>query len=86
MIKPIKSNILFKPFMRKGATKGGILIPFEDEMDKGEIVAVGKGTKIKPMRLKSGMIGFRVHHWGEPVFDGEEKYYIMDESAIIGTN
>lgn len=86
MIKPIKSNILFKPFIQKGETKSGILIPFENEMDKGEIVAVGKGTKIKPMRLNADTIGYRVHAWGEPIFEKDEKYYLMDETAIIALN
>lgn len=83
MIKPIRSNILFKPFMVDGVTDGGILLPFKQESDKGEIVEVGNGTALKPMRLKKGDICFRVHKWGLPIQENGTTYYIMDEGAII---
>lgn len=85
MVKPIRNFILFKPFSGDEKSEGGIVVPdsFRGESDKGLIVAVGNGTKIKPMKLKENMVGFRVHLWGEPIEENEERFYIMEDSAII---
>jgi len=82
---PIKNQILFKPFMVEEKTEGGIFVPdsFRAESDKGEIVAVGKGTKKNPMYLKKGDIGFRVHKWGTQVKINDESFYLMEDSAIL---
>lgn len=88
MIRPVRNKILFKPFMEDSVTKGGILIPdsFRTESDKGEIVAVGNGTKNKPMKLKAGDIGYRVKEWGELLEIDGEKHYIMEDDAILALN
>jgi len=88
MVKPIKNKILFKPFLIDDKTEGGIIVPdsFRSESDKGVIVSVGNGTKIKPMKLKEGSIAFRVHGWGELIYENGEKYYMMEDSAIIALN
>lgn len=88
MVKPIKNNILFKPFLIEEKTEGGIIVPdsFRGESDKGVIVAVGKGSKIKPMKLKENMIAYRVSGWGELIIDNGEKYYLMEDSAILALN
>ncbi len=85
MIKPILNNIVVKPFMNKEKTEGGLFVPeaFLGESDRVEIVAVGNGTKKKPMKLKSGDIGHRVKAWGEPIIDNGVTYYIMDAQAIL---
>lgn len=83
MIKPIRNNIVFKPFFTDGFTEGGIMLPFKTESDKGEIVAVGNGTTTRSMKRKVGEIVMRVHIWGEPFELNGETYYLMDESAII---
>ena len=88
MVKPIKNNILFKPFLIEEKTEGGIIVPdsFRGESDKGVIVAVGKGSKIKPMKLKENTIAYRVSGWGELIIDNGEKYYLMEDSAILALN
>jgi co-chaperonin GroES (HSP10) len=85
MIKPIKNNVLVKPFLTKEKTESGIFIPesCRTETDRVEIVAVGDGTKDKKMYFKPGQIGYRVKDWGTPVKDGEITYYLMDASAIL---
>lgn len=85
MIKPIRNNILFKPFKGDEVTSGGIIIPenVRGESNKGMIVAVGNGTKNFPMKLKPNTIGFRVKDWGEPIEENGERYYIMDDKAVI---
>lgn len=84
-MKPIKENILVKPFPSDEITESGILIP---ESCRGVsnmvlIVEVGDGTKEKPMYLKKGDVGFRVKDWGEEIEINGEKHYIMNQSAII---
>jgi co-chaperonin GroES (HSP10) len=88
MIKPIKNYILFKPFVGDAISEGGIIVPefVVGESDKGIIVACGNGTKSRPMKLKENTVGFRVHLWGEPVEIGGERFYIMEDQAIIALN
>lgn len=84
-MRPIKNQIVFKPFLMEEKTEGGLFVPesFKGESDKGEIVEVGVGTKARPMRLKKGDIGFRVHGWGTRIEKNGEIVYLMDENAII---
>jgi len=69
-------------------TKGGIVVPesFRKESDKVQIVAVGNGTKNRPMKLKAGTIGYRVQMWGDPIEDNGELFYLMEDNAIIALN
>jgi len=69
-------------------SSGGIIVPenIRGESDKGLIVAVGEGTKNHPMYLKENTIVFRVHLWGELIEDNGEKFYLMEDSAIIALN
>ena len=86
-MKPIGNQILFKPFLQEEKTQGGIFVPesFRQESDKGEIVEVGSGTKNRPMYIKKGDIGFRVHKWGTLVEKNGENFYLMEDSAILAT-
>ncbi len=81
MIQPIRKNVLVKCFETSNVTEGGIFIPDSAKTDsnKVEVVAVGKFVK----ELKKGDIGHRVKDWGEPIIEDGQKYYLMDESAII---
>jgi len=85
MIRPIRNNILVKQLPKITQTSGGIFLPesFMEDSDKVEVVEVGAGTKQKPMRLKKGDIGFRVHNWGMPVEENGVTYYMMEQDAIL---
>jgi co-chaperonin GroES (HSP10) len=89
-IKPIRDNVVIKP-LRKMVTDGGIVIPDSSaaqESNKVEIVAVGTGTPKKPMKLKSGTIGYRVKSWRgdcEIEINGE-KHYIVNQDSILATS
>jgi len=82
---PIGNQILFKPFLSEGITQGGLFVPdsCKELLDKGAIVAVGSGTKKKPMRLQVGMIAHRVHLWGQEIEIDNETYFLMDAGAIL---
>lgn len=88
MIIPIMNNVLVKPFLENDVSNGGIIVPesFHKESDRCKIIAVGKGTKSKPMKLKEGDIGFRVSEWGLPIEDNGELFYLMEDNAIIALN
>ena len=86
-ITPLRNNIVFKPFMEAEKSAGGIIVPdaFRKESDKGVIVKTGVGTSKRPMQFKEGQVVYRVHKWGTPIEDNGEKYYIMDDRAILAT-
>ena len=85
MIKPIRNNVVVKPFKGSNVTDGGLIIPDTcvAESNRVEIVAVGNGIKDKPMKLKVGDTGYRVKIWGTPIEENGEIFYIMEQDAII---
>jgi len=84
-ILPIRNNVLIKPAVPDEMSSGGIIVPdsFKGDSNKGIVMAVGNGTKKTPMRLKTGMTVFRVKDWGTPVEKNGEKFYLMDQEAVI---
>lgn len=85
MIKPIKNNVVVKAFKDDAISVGGIIIPESYRIDgsKVEIVAVGNGTPKKPMKLEAGRIGYRIFGAGMPIVHEGEKYYILEDNAIL---
>ena len=55
-IKPLADRVLIKPATAEEKTQGGIIIPgsAKEKPLKGEVLAVGKGTKDEEMVLKVG--------------------------------
>jgi len=87
MMKPIRNNVLIKPFAPSEISEGGIFVPLSARKDnnRGTVVAVGNGTKDRPMQYKPGQVVYRVKDWGTPVEIEGEKHYLMDDSAILAT-
>lgn len=85
MIQPIRNNVLVQCFEGDGITDGGIVVPdsVKKDSNKVKIIAVGDGTAKRPMEFKPGMTAFRVKDWGTPVEENGEKYYLMDDKALI---
>jgi len=85
MAQPICNQIMVKCFPPDEMSAGGIIVAdsFKKDSNRVTIVAVGKGTKKRPMTLKAGQIGYRVMDWGLPFEENGEKYYVMDAEAII---
>lgn len=84
-MKPTGENILVRPFESDSISAGGILVPdsMKRPCNKVKIIAVGNGTKQRPMKRKEGEVGYRVQNWGEPFIINGELHYIMNQSAII---
>lgn len=85
MLKPIKNKVLIKLFPGDDKSTGGIVVAesFRAESNKGKVIAVGAGTKDKPMQFKEGDIVYRVQGHGEPVDIEGERHYMMDQNTIL---
>lgn len=86
-MNPIRTQIVFKPLPSDEKSDSGFFIPENARSinNKGIIVKVGAGTSKTPMRLKEGVVAYRVKDWGEPFIEKDELYFLMDESAILAT-
>lgn len=85
MIRPIRNQVLVKLFQGDEMSAGGIIVSeaHRAESNKGKVVAVGNGTKGKPMQFKEGDIVYRVQGHGEPFDIGGERFYMMDQNTIL---
>lgn len=84
-IKPLADRVLIKPAAAEEKTVGGIIIPdsAKEKPLKGEVKAVGQGTKDEEMVVKEGDIVLYGKYAGTEVeFEGE-KYLIMRQSDIL---
>jgi len=84
-MKPVRNNILTKPFPPDEISEGGIFVPesARQESNKMRVIAVGNGTKERKMIFNPGDIVYRVKDWGTPVDIDGERYYLMDQNGII---
>ena len=84
-IKPLADRVLIKPPTAEEKTIGGIIIPDSAEENplRGEIIAVGKGTKDEEMVVKPGdTVLYGKYAGTELELDGE-KYLIMRQSDVL---
>jgi len=84
-IKPLADRVLVKPAAAEEKSMGGIIIPdtAKEKPLKGEVVAVGNGTKDEEMVLKKGdQVLYGKYAGTEIEFDGEN-YLIMRQSDIL---
>lgn len=84
-IKPLADRVLIKPVAAEEKTIGGIIIPdsAKEKPLRGEVIAVGNGTKDEEMVLCVGNTVLYGKYAGtELEFDGE-KYLIMKQGDIL---
>lgn len=84
-IKPLADRVLIIPAPAEEKTIGGIIIPdtAKEKPLKGEVVAVGNGTKDEEMLVKVGdTILYGKYAGTELEFEGT-KYLIMRQSDIL---
>lgn len=84
-IKPLADRVLVKPAAAEEKTVGGIIIPdsAKEKPLKGEVVAVGNGTKDEDMVVKNGdSVLYGKYAGTEIEFEGEN-YLIMRQSDIL---
>ena len=78
-IKPLADRVLVKPAAAEEKTVAGIIIPdtAKEKPLKGEVLAVGNGTKDEEMVLKVGDTVLYGKYSGNEVEIDGEKYLIM---------
>ena len=78
-IRPLADRVLIKPAAAEEKTLGGIIIPdsAKEKPLKGEVVAVGNGTKDEEMVVKNGDTVLYGKYAGTEIeLDGEKYLYI----------
>ena len=84
-IKPLADRVLIKPAAAEEKTLGGIIIPdsAKEKPLKGEVIAVGNGTKDEEIILKPGdQVLYGKYAGTELDLDGT-KYLIMRQSDVL---
>lgn len=86
-IKPLADRILVKPVAAEEKTQSGIIIPdsAKEKPAKGEVIAVGFGTKDEAIVLKVGDIVLYGKYSGTEIEHEGEKYLIMRQSDVLAT-
>ena len=84
-IQPLADSVLVRPAAAEEKTVGGIIIPdsAKEKPLRGEVLAVGNGTKEEEMVLKAGdQVLYGKYAGTELELDGE-KYLIMRQSDVL---
>ena len=84
-IKPLADRVLVVPAPAEEKTIGGIIIPdtAKEKPLKGEVVAVGNGTKDEEMIVKVGDTALYGKYAGTELELDGKKYLIMRQSDIL---
>ena len=84
-IKPLADRVLVVPAPAEEKTIGGIIIPdtAKEKPLKGEVVAVGNGTKDEEMLVKVGDTILYGKYAGTELELEGNKYLIMRQSDIL---
>jgi len=84
-IQPLADRVLVKPAAAEEKTVGGIIIPdsAKEKPLRGEVLAVGNGTKDEAMVLQTGdQVLYGKYAGTELELDGE-KFLIMRQSDVL---
>ena len=84
-IQPLADRVLVKPVAAEEKTISGIIIPdsAKEKPLRGEVLAVGKGTKDEEMVLKVGdQVLYGKYAGTELEYEGE-KFLIMRQSDVL---
>lgn len=84
-LKPLADRVVIKPTPAEEVTMAGIIIPdsAKEKPLKGEVLAVGNGTKDEEMVLKVGDNVLYGKYAGTEVELEGEKYLIMRQSDVL---
>jgi chaperonin GroES len=84
-IKPLADRVLVQPVAAEEKTISGIIIPdsAKEKPLKGEVIAVGNGTKDEEMVVAVGNTVLYGKYAGQELEWEGEKYLIMKQSDIL---
>ena len=85
-IEPLHEKIIVLPFAKTEKTESGIIIPetAQERPSKATVVAVGGGTKDRPMEIGVGDIVFHIKNAGTPIEDDGVLYYFLRDVDCLG--
>ena len=84
-IQPLADRVLVRPVAAEEKTIGGIIIPdsAKEKPLRGEVIAVGNGTKDEAMVLNTGdQVLYGKYAGTELEYEGE-KFLIMRQSDVL---
>ena len=84
-IQPLADRVLVRPVAAEEKTIGGIIIPdsAKEKPLRGEVIAVGNGTKDEAMVLNAGdQVLYGKYAGTEVEYEGE-KFLIMRQSDVL---
>ena len=84
-IKPLADRVLIKPAAAEEKTVSGIIIPdsAKEKPLKGEVIAIGNGTKDEDMVVKQGDTVLYGKYAGTEIELEGDKFLIMRQSDIL---
>ena len=84
-IQPLADRVLILPAPAEEKTVGGIIIPdtAKEKPLKGEVIAVGQGTKDEEMVLKVGNTVLYGKYAGTTLEHEGKEYLIMRQSDVV---
>lgn len=84
-IKPLADRVLIEPMEAETKTASGIIIPdnAKEKPQKGNVVAVGTGTKDEPLTVKVGDTVLYGKYGGTELKLEGKDYLMMRESDIL---
>lgn len=84
-IKPLSDRVLVRPTAAEEVTVSGIIIPdtAKEKPLKGNVLAVGNGTKDEEMVVKEGDLVLYGKYAGTEIDVDGEKLLIMRQSDIL---
>ena len=84
-IKPLADRVVIAPLAAETTTASGIIIPdtAKEKPQKGNIVAVGPGTKENPITVKVGDVILYGKYSGTELNHEGKDYLIMKENDIL---
>jgi len=86
-ITPLADRVLVRPVAAETTTAAGIIIPdsAKEKPLRGEVLAVGQGTKDEQMVLKAGDTILYGKYAGTEIEVDNEKLLIMRQSDVLAT-
>jgi len=84
-IRPLGKRVLVRPQEAEAKTKSGIIIPdsAKEKPQRGEVIAVGPGTKDESMEVKVGDVVLYGKYSGTNIEIEDVQYLIMDQNDIL---
>jgi chaperonin GroES len=84
-ITPLADRVIIKQAAAETTTASGIIIPdtAQEKPQKGNVMAVGNGTKDNPITVKTGDTVLYGKYAGTYLKYKDEEYLIMNESDIL---